>query len=129
MFESLDYVYVPTADVDAGVERYVEMFGAEVVFKVRGMGTTVACLRVAADGPSILLTGHLDGEVPILIYRVADYDDALERLRTAGATGIHELEIPQGPCASFRLPDGQRAAVYQLTRPGVIETFAGRVDG
>jgi len=129
MFEALDYVYVPTSDVDAGVERYVELFGAEVVFKVSGMGTTVACLRVADSGPAILLSGHLDGDVPILIYRVADYDDALERLRGGGATGIHELEIPQGPCASFRLPDGQRAAVYQLTRPGVIETFAGRVDG
>jgi catechol 2,3-dioxygenase-like lactoylglutathione lyase family enzyme len=129
MFEALDYVYVPTSDVEASLERYLAHFGAELVFKVSGMGTTVACLRVAGDGPSILLSGHLEGPAPILIYRVADYGSAIATLRATGVGEIHELEIPQGPCASFRLPDGQRAAVYQLTRPGVIETFAGRVDG
>ena len=128
MFQSLDYVYVPTADVDASAARFVEDLGAELVWKVRGMGTVVACLRVAADAPEILLSGHLDGTAPILIYRVADYASEVARLRAAGVGEIHELEIPQGPCASFRLPDGQRAAVYQLVRPGVIETFAGRND-
>jgi hypothetical protein len=114
--------------VDASTERYVEELGAELVWKVRGMGTVVACLRVAEDAPEILLSGHLDGTAPILIYRVENYAAEVARLRAAGAEEIHELEIPQGPCASFRLPDGQRAAVYQLVRPGVIETFAGRND-
>jgi hypothetical protein len=128
MFLSLDYVYVPTTDIDEGVRRYVDAFGAELVWKVRGMGTVVACLRVADVGPAILLSGHLDGPTPILVYRVADYDAALAGLRDAGAGEIHELEIPQGPCASFRLPDGQRAAVYQLTRPGAADHFVGRID-
>ena len=55
------------------------------------------------------------------------YAAALAALRGAGATDVRELEIPQGPCASVRL-HGLRLAVYELTRPGVIETFAGRVD-
>ena len=128
MFESLDFVYVPTSDVDEAVPRYVEALGAELVWKIRGMETVVACLRVAGSGPRILLSGHLEGEAPILVYRVGDYDDAVSRLRAAGVSEIYELEIPQGPCASFHLPDGQRAAVYQLTRPGAADHFEGRVD-
>jgi hypothetical protein len=40
----------------------------------------------------------------------------------------HDLEIPQGPVRSFEAPGGQRLAIYELTRPGVIESFAGRRD-
>src|SRR5947209_20028832 len=118
MFRSLDFVYVPTEDVDAAARRYVEELGAELIWKVRGMGTVVACLRVSNDGPSILLSGHLEGEKPILIYRVDDYDEAVAALRASGADELRELEIPHGPCASFRAADGQRLAVYELTRPG-----------
>ena len=128
MFESLDSVYVPTEDVDVGAARYVEALGAELVWKVRGMGTVVACLRVSAAGPAILLTSHLEGETPILIYRVADYGAAVERLRAAGVGEIRELEIPHGPCASFRAPGGQRFGLYELVRPHVDEHFAGRFD-
>jgi hypothetical protein len=124
---SLDYVYVPTADVDESARRYVEVFGAELVFKVRGMGTVVACLRIADAGPEILLSGHLEGETPILVYRVDDYDAAVAGLRAAGVQ-LHELEIPHGPCASFRAPGGQRYAIYQLTRPGAARSFVGRID-
>jgi catechol 2,3-dioxygenase-like lactoylglutathione lyase family enzyme len=127
MFESLDYVYVPTGDVDASARGYVEALGAELVWKIRGMGTVVACLRVAGGGPEILLSGHLEGEIPILIYRVADYGAAVAELR-AGGIELHEVELPPGPCATFRAPGGQRLAVYERTRPGVEEHFAGRID-
>jgi hypothetical protein len=128
LFQSLDYVYVPTADVDLAARRYQDELGAELVFKVRGMGTVVACVRVAKDGPAILLSGHLEGDVPILIYRVADYDEAVARLREAGIEHIHQLEIPHGPCASFHVPDGQRVAIYELTRPEAAASFDGRID-
>lgn len=128
MFESLDFVYVPTEDVDASADRYVEELDAELVWKVRGMGTVVACLRISKTGPAILLSGHLEGEAPILVYRVADYASAVTHLRTAGALDVRELEIPHGPCASFRAPGGQRLAVYELTRPHAAQHFAGRID-
>ncbi len=127
MFESLDFIYVPTDDVDTSARRYVEELGAELVWKIRGMGTVVACLRVSGDGPSILLSGHLEGPAPILVYRVADYATAVAGLRDAGLD-VHELEIPHGPCATFTAPGGQRLAVYQLVRPGADEHFAGRID-
>jgi hypothetical protein len=127
VFQSLDYVYVPTEDVDAAARDYVERLGATLVWKVRGMGTVVACLRVSEQGPDILLSGHLQGPLPILIYRVPDYRGAVTALRSAGLA-LHEVELPPGPCATFRAPGGQRLAVYQLVRPGVAEHFAGRIE-
>lgn len=126
MFGSLDYIYVPAADVDAEAERYAGTLGAELIWKVRAMGTTVACLRVAEAGPAILLSGHLQGPGAVLVYRVPDYPATVRLLRQRGVT-VHELEIPHGPCATFTLA-GQRYAVYQLTRPGAVHLFDGRVD-
>jgi len=81
VFDSLDYIYVPAADVDGEALRYVETLGAELVWKVRGMGTTVACLRVGEPGPAILLSGHLQGPGAILVYRVQDYAATVSQLR------------------------------------------------
>jgi hypothetical protein len=127
-FLSLDFIYVPTADVDSTVRTYVELFGADLRWKVRGMGTVVACLDVAGTGPALLLTGHLSGDVPILVYRVADYGATVAGLRAAGVEQLHELEIPHGPCASFRAAGGQRFAVYELVRPEAAKYFEGRID-
>ena len=125
---SLDFLYTPTDDVDAAIAQHVEAFGAVLEWKVRAMDTVVACLRVAETGPKVLLTEHLEGDAPVLVYRVADYADAVARLRAAGVTGIRELEIPHGPCASFVTANGQRAAVYELVRPGAMTFFDGRFD-
>jgi hypothetical protein len=126
VFGSLDYIYVPAADVDAEAERYAGTLGAELIWKVRAMGTTVACLRVAEAGPAILLSGHLQGPGAVLVYRVPDYPAAVRLLRQRSVT-VHELEIPHGPCATFTLA-GQRYAVYQLTRPHAVHLFDGRID-
>lgn len=127
MFESLDFIYVPTGDVDAAAAQH-QVLGAELLWKVRAMGTTVAALRVGPVGPQILLAGHLTGERPILVYRVTDYHGTLAALRARGLTDIEVLEIPHGPCAAFRLEGGQRYAIYQLTRPHADAHFAGRID-
>ena len=127
MFDSLDLVYMPVADVDAGSVFHVEALGAELLWTVRALGTTVAALRLSGEGPQILLAGHLVGERPILVYRVADDAAAIAALR-AGGIELEELEIPHGPCAAFRAAGGERYAVYQLTRPHADEHFAGRFD-
>ena len=129
MFESLDFVDVPTEKVDATARRYVEVLGAELVWTVRGLGTVVACLRVSEAGPAHPAQGHLEGTTPVLIYRVSDYAAAVARLRGSGVGELRELEIPHGPCASFRAPGGQRLAVYELTRPNADRYLAGRGDG
>ena len=128
MFQSLDFVYVPTEDVTATARRYARELGAELVWQVRGLSTTVACLRVSRAGPALLLSGHLEGTTPILIYRVPDYAAAVAELRETGAADVRELEIPHGPCASFRAPGGQLLAIYELTRPQADEYFVGRIE-
>jgi hypothetical protein len=127
MFGSMDYIYMPAADVDGETQRYVQTLGAELVWKVRGMGTTVACLRLGEPGPAILLSGHLRGAGAILVYRVPDYAATLAQLRERNVP-VRELEIPHGPCATFTMEGGQRYAVYQLTRPGAVHHFDGRLD-
>jgi len=128
VFLSLDFLYTPTADVDAAIAQTVAAFGATLEWKVRAMDTVVACLRVSDTGPRILYTEHLEGTMPILVYRVASYDDALTQLRNAGITEIRELGIPHGPCAAFHTANGQAFAVYELVRPEVLTHFDGRFD-
>ena len=128
MYEQLDYVYMPSRDVAADVQYFTETLGARLVFAIEGMGTRVAMVGLTDGPPMILLAGHLDGDRPILVYRVPDLEAAARRLRAGGSDEGHALEIPQGPVRSFTAPGGQRLAIYQLTRPGVVESFAGRRD-
>jgi hypothetical protein len=125
---SLDFIYVPTSDVDTTVRHYIEVLGAGLRWKVRGMGTVVACVTLSPDGPAVLLSGHLEGDVPILVYRVDDYATTVAGLRSRGLTALHEIEIPHGPLASFEAEGGQRFAVYQLTRPEAAGKFEGIVN-
>lgn len=127
-FLSLDFIYVPTRHVDSTARHYVDVLGADLRWKVRGMGTVVACVTLAGEGPAVLLSGHLEGEVPILVYRVADYRATVAGLRARGLTALHEIEIPHGPLASFEAAGGQRFAVYELTRPEAAGKFDGIVD-
>ena len=129
MFERLDYVYMPSRDVAADVAYFTDVLGAELVFAIDGMGTRVAMVALTEGPPRILLAGHLEGDEPVLVYRVDDLDAAIADLSTRGWTAGHTLEIPQGPVCSFTAPGGQRLAIYQLTRPGIEEAnFAGRRD-
>lgn len=127
VLESLDFVYTPVDDVDAAAARWVDELGAELVWRIRAFGAVVAALRLDPGGPLVLLADHLGGDVPILVYRVADFTAAVARLRAAGVE-LEELEIPHGPCASFRVGGGQRLAVYELVRPEAVHRFDGRID-
>lgn len=128
MFDRLDYIYVPSRDVAADLGYFTETLGARLVFAIESMGTRVAMVELTEDPPQIVLAGHLDGDRPILVYRVADLEAATHALRAAGSDLGHALEIPQGPVRSFVAPGGQRLAIYELTRPGVVDGFAGRRD-
>ena len=124
----LDYIYSPCADV-AAEQRYLEeTLGARVIFAVEGMGARVAMLELGSAPPHLLLADHLDGERPVLVFRVDDLDATMKELRGRGWRSGTRLEIPQGPICSFQTPGGERLAIYQLTRPQVIESFAGRRD-
>src|SRR5687768_11844068 len=58
-FRSLDFIYMPSANVEKDLKYYVRAIGAEPVFSIKAFGTRVAALRVG-DGPMLLLAGHLE---------------------------------------------------------------------
>ena len=128
ILEQLDYICSPSADVVAELHHFTEVLGARVVFAIEGMGARVAMLELGEPPPHLVLADHLDGDRPVLVFRVADLDDARRNLTARGWTQGAMLEIPQGPICSFTTPGGHRVAIYQLTRPQVIESFAGRRD-
>jgi len=119
---------MPSTDVAADVRHFTSMLGAAVVFAVEGMGARVALLRIADGPPRVLLADHLEGERPILVYRVASLKKAVADLKANKAKKLQELELPMGRCASFRTANGHRFAVFELTRPQVLEHFKGRRD-
>lgn len=127
-FMQLDYIYTPSQDVAADARYFTDVLGGTLAFSVDAMGTRVAMIRFTDGPPSVLLTDHLEGDRPILIYRVPDLAKALGQLKARGWKKRPSLEIPMGPCCSFTTPGGHRIALYELTRPEVAKHFEGRRD-
>jgi hypothetical protein len=128
MFEQLDFVYMPSRDAAADVAWFTDVLGARLLFAIEGMGTRVAMVELTSDPPAILLAEHLEGDRPVLVYRVADLHATTRELQGRGWEEGHSLEIPQGPVRSFTARGGHRLAIYELTRPGVLASFEGRRD-
>ena len=127
-FDRLDFLYTPSADVPIDLRYFVEVLGGRAVFAIDAMGTKVAAVELTGGPPLVLLTDHVEGDRPILVYRVDDLGRTLEELSVRGWEREGTFEIPHGPCCSFRTPGGHRIALYQLVRPEVADHFAGRFD-
>jgi hypothetical protein len=88
----------------------------------------VAMVELTTGPPHVLLADHVEGDRPIMVYRVASLRDTMKELEARGWPREGTFEIPQGPCCSFRTPGGHRLAVYELVRPEVTAHFEGRRD-
>jgi hypothetical protein len=127
-FDSLDFVYMPSRDPAAEMEHLHGVLGWPIVFAIEAYGTRVAMLQPTEAPPAILLAGHLDGERPVLVYRVESLDRAAGEVREAGGQVGAEFGIPHGPVREIELPGGHRLAIYELTRPGAAQHLQGRRD-
>jgi hypothetical protein len=127
-FEELDFLYTPSGDVARDRNDLVGVLHGTQVFAIEDGGTRVAAIELSPRPPAVLLTDHLEGDRPILVYRVRDLSAAVDRLVGAGWERPRRLEIPHGPCVSFTTPRGHRFALYERTRPDVSDHFAGRAD-
>ncbi len=125
---TLDYLYAPSADVAADVRWFTEVLGAELVFAIDSGGTRVAMLRLGSDGPPLLVTDHLPDDRPIFLYRVASLTRASKLLGERGWTSDRTIDLPMGAATTFHAPGGLRLAIYESSRPFVVDSMAGRRD-
>jgi hypothetical protein len=128
VFEHLDFVYFPSRDVAADLEHFTERLGARFVFAIEAFGTRVAMVSLAEQSPAVLLAGHLEGEQPVLVYRVADLEQSIANLTERDVEIGARFGIPHGPGAELVTPGPQRIALYQLTRPEAASRLGGRRD-
>lgn len=128
LLERLDFVYLPSADVAADVERFTHDLGGRLVFAIERFGTRVAMVELTSGPPPVLLAAHLHGDGPILVYRVEDIDRAVATLTAAGWDPGERSGIPHRPLHSFAAPGGQRLAIYELTEPARAASIVGRRD-
>lgn len=128
LLRDLDFIYMPSSDVVADIAYFTEVLDGRLSFAVEGTGARVAMIELTDRPPRILLADHLEGERPILVYRVEDLERALDAHRARGWKPERTFEIPNGPCCSFVTAGGHRLALYQLMRPEVTQHFAGRRD-
>jgi hypothetical protein len=127
-FAQLDFLYCPSGDVAAEASYFTDVLGGELVFAIESGGTRVAAIRLTGAPPLFLLADHVEGDRPILVYRVDDLAASLVELQARGWQPIDTFEIPHGPCCSFRTFGGHRVALYQLTRAEAAAHFEGRRD-
>jgi hypothetical protein len=125
---SLDFVYVPSRDVAADVAWARDGLDARLIFAIDSAGTRVAMVELAVAPPALLFADHLGHDSAILIYRVDDLDREAATLAERGWDAERSLEIPMGPCRTYRSPGGTRLALYEASRPDVLEHFRGRLD-
>jgi len=128
IFGSLDFIYMPSSDVAADLRHFTEVAGGRLVFAIERFGTRVAMVELSAESPAILLAGHLEGEAPVLVYRVEDLERAGAHLAERGWEPEVRSGIPHGPLHAYRAPGGQRIALYELTRPETAAGLEGRRD-
>jgi hypothetical protein len=124
---SLDFVYCPSGDAAADRDHWTEHLGATAVFAIERFETRVACVE-PGDGPSVLFAEHLEGERPVLLYRVADLAGATDILRSRGVEVGTPFEFPYGEGAEITNPGPQRLAIYERGRTERGDSLRGRRD-
>ncbi|MGN6346138.1 MAG: VOC family protein [Candidatus Nitrosocosmicus sp.] len=128
LFESLDFLYVPATNIEESIIYYTNMLDGELLWKIHAYGVWVACINLSTNEPYILLADHIEKKDPILIYRVNNIDKTFFELKSRGWIEEKKIEIPNGPCYTFRDPAGNHIAIYENKRPDVMKEFKGRID-
>src|SRR3954451_18162125 len=127
MLGSLDFVYCPSRDAAADLAHWTERLGATAVFAVERFGTRVACVETG-DGPAVLFAEHLEGDRPVLLYRVDDLAGAVAADRADGVVVREAFEVPFGHGAEIPVPGPQRVAISERDHPDRGDALRGRRD-
>ena len=118
----LEYLYLGSKDVAKDLAYYVDVLGAEVVWDFSDFGTRVAGVRLFESGPMILLAGHRHSPSLLPVFHVDDLDTTEKSLRAKGwRPEGPRFGIPDGECYLFKDPSGNELALYENSRPHVLE--------
>jgi hypothetical protein len=128
VFEELDFLYCPSRDVAGDLAHYVERLGGNVVWAIERFGTRVARIELAPGRPHVLLAEHLEGDQPVLMFRVSDLEAAEAELASRGATVSERFGFPDGEGVEVETPGPQRVGIYERTRPERGASLEGRID-
>lgn len=127
MFESLDFVYIPAPDIESSVDYYKQLRW-QIIVENSCVRSLVACIVLSEEEPYILLANHLEKNDIVLIYNVSNLEKTIFQLRSKGWEEEKRLEIPPGPCCTFRDPANNHIAIYEKLRPDIMKEFEGRID-
>lgn len=129
MFKSLDFLYVPAPDIESSVKYYTQVLGGELLWKIHAYGVWVACVDLSKnEKPYVLLADHIKSKDVMLIYRVENLENTIKQLKSRGWKEENRVEIPPGPCCTFRDPADNALVIYENKRPYVMQEFRGKVD-
>jgi hypothetical protein len=128
LFESLDFLYIPAPNIQESITYYTKVLEGELIWKIHAYGVWVACVKLSDKEPHILLANHIGNKDLMLIYRVKNLDKARSELQARGWKEEKSLEIPNGPCLTFRDPALNPIVIYETRRPNVMSDFKGRID-
>lgn len=116
------FLYVGSADVGRDLAAWAAL-GAATVWDKEAFGTRVAAVRLAGDGPLVLIAGHRPAPSLLPVVEVADLKAATKAMKKAGwALEGEAFEIPNGPCRLVKDPSGTEWALFQETRPDPFGT-------
>ena len=123
MFESLDFLYIPAPNIQESLRFYTKVLDGELLWKIHAYGVWVVCIKLSdkEQQPHILFADHIEKKDLILIYQVNNLDEASPELQSMGWREEKRLEIPNGPCCTFRDPADNLIAIYENRRPHVME--------
>jgi len=114
------YLYVGTADIEADLNFYREVCGAESLWQVQAFGTEVAAIRIGGE-VALVLAAHRPVPSCMPIWSVRDLDGLVRYLRAAGwGENMTRVEIPDGPCVVMSDRSGNEMGLLQQDRPDAI---------
>ena len=128
IFESLDFLYVPAPNIEESITYYTKVLHGELLWKIHAYDVWVACVKLSNKEPHILLANHIEKKDLMLVYRINNLDKARSELQARGWKEEKSLEIPNGPCSTFRDPASNSIVIYENRRPSIMNDFKGRID-
>jgi methylmalonyl-CoA/ethylmalonyl-CoA epimerase len=133
-FTEIDHVGIAVEDLDAAVERYRAVLGAEPVHREIVEDQGVEEVLFGVGGSYVQLLGARGAQSPVgrflakrgpglhhVAYRVVDVDAALHELRGSGARLIDEAGRPgsRGTKVAFVHPSTLGGVLLELVQEGV----------